>query len=371
MSEDILEKDGVNGCIEVLKDPQNRSALAIKNRGGAVPVRYVGRTKDSLIVVESLRLIKKFTRLLCHSELYREIEVELKKITKSGDAKHYRYFVKPVQVCELEHLRSTPRYKTEGSVYQLRNITYARIFEQPSKIVATKEFKDLTDELLVKVDSYSFVRFFPMGMMSAPAEVAFTMLTGTTFFMKDLSSYEIFFNKNALFFEQFPELRNRLYHRIKTLRLRYKSLLVMPVEYENIVGHQFSIGYLVVGKEKSELTNDDVLNIDGRIVELLAELKQRLRVSAKSGGKVCNISPAGIKLYFPESMYDELQDKKLLSIVLRIVGYADMTLAGEVKHIQKTSKGIYMGIQFQYSPLGKRFEKMLYDIIKDHGLKEV
>lgn len=346
-------------------------AFFFKTKTGALPVDDVRIAVDHRYELFSTHLLKvKRVRLLKKGGTYKELVCQVDSIHALSNGT-YRYLVRPLQLVAPLVGRETARYKADKTKYQILRIMFADIDEKPGEISSSKFFKQVSEKLKEELSRFSFVRVFPVGMLSAPSEVSFCMLTGGFFYLKDLNNYNSFFVKNEAFFSQFPDLRNHLINRVKTLKLRYSSLLVRPIDYLTLAGHQFSIAFLVLAKEQGEITTDDILMVDQNVHTFLNTLTKRVRTTAKVRGSVENISHLGIRILLPLKAEPILESKKTLSITLRVVGYADIAIAGEIAYVEKSSKGLYVGLNFKHSHLGIRLERMLFDLIKSHDLEEI
>ena len=194
------------------------------------------------------------------------------------------------------------------------------------------------------------------------------MISNTILYLKDISQYNSFIEKNSAFFDVHKSLRNHLLNRLKTLNLRYHSLLVRPFDYVTIAGSQFTLAYFVVARSSEEITNDDILYLDRIAHDFYQSLQGSLYKVKPCRGKIINLSVTGARIFFKGEIVSCIGASNEMSIVFSIVGVADISIAGEVVYIEKKKNGVIIGFVFRKSPFGSRLGKFLHETFQNHGL---
>jgi hypothetical protein len=281
----------------------------------------------------------------------------------------FEYTIKIFRILLPEKGRQDIRYKTDDRHYRLGKIIYSTVVERPTSIVNTDEFKNYILEIRKRLDNFAFIAVYPFNSTNAPTEVFFSKFSESIVFIRDLSSYNMFIKKNEKFFSQYPKLEIKLKNRLRTLYIKYKSLLVRPVDYLPMAGRQFPIAYVAAASIEDEIQNDEILAIDEASLDLYNDLTSAFYKELNISGRIVNVSVSGARLYIDEVEYfDTFNSISTFSFTLRILGVADISVTGNITYIQKVKSGFYLGIKFVRSAFGSRFNKFLHDTIMSHNL---
>ncbi len=286
--------------------------------------------------------------------------------TEGGDN---NYRVRIIRMLTPETTRIDKRFRADEHYFRLGKISYSAVRENYESISQTPEYSAFLKNLREKLGFFSFVGVYPRDMEKAPSEIIFSQYTNSILFIRNLSSYNSYLTKNEFFFNSNPRMKARLENRLKTLNLRYSSLLVRPVDYLPMAGRQFPIAYVVAAKEKDEIQNEDILAIDELSLDLYNKLTESFYRNVQVKGKFENISVSGARIFISDdNLYQELSDIDIISFVLRIIGVADIPVSGKVMYVHKKKRGFYLGVQFKRSAFGSRFSKFLFNTIQAHKL---
>ncbi|MFW5808562.1 MAG: hypothetical protein ACOCWH_05885, partial [Spirochaetota bacterium] len=87
-------------------------------------------------------------------------------------------------------------------------------------------------------------------------------------------------------------------------------------------------------------------------------------------GHFINLSVSGARICIEENQYyDTFSSVVNMSLLLRIIGVADIAVSGTLTYIQKAKMGFFLGVKFERSVFGQRFPKFLNETIQTHNLR--
>lgn len=355
-----LEQSAVGDTLYV-KTSISATPVALKGYVNRLSVRFYS---DKKIKAEKLRIFWSADQ-----------HIEFEGIVNCGEKledKRFEYGIRVIRMLIPETNRLDKRYRADSGVFTLGSISYSSVHEDSNSIAKVPEYEEYLRDMRDSLDNFAFVGVYSLNSSAAPSEIQFSQFTNSILFIRNLSSYKIYLNKNEYFFENIPRMKEHLENRLKTLNLRYSSLIVRPIDYLPMVGKQFPIAHIVAAKENSEIQNEDILAIDEAAHRLYNRLTNDFYKKINCRGSLDNISISGARIYIEENkFYEELSKIDTLSFVLRIVGLADIQVSGEINYIQRTNKGFYLGVQFKRSAFGSRFPRFLFETIKSHNLPAV
>lgn len=354
--------------IDILNSYDEDSLLFVKTSGAKYKVKKKQTDKELSVSFNSKKkFCGKHIRLFYPAESYMECEcaVDTRICTADGS---YDYTVHVKRLLIPQTKRRDTRYAADEH-YQLGKISFSLVCEEPEAISRTSQYKNYIKQMRKKLDFFSFVGVYPFDTTAAPTEVLFSRITRSILFIRDLSSYKMFLKKNETFFKKNPDIYERLDNRLKTLNMRYSSLLVRPVDYLPMVGDQFPVAFVVAAKERGEVQNDDILAIDEASLELYTLLTSSFIREKTYRGSFVNLSVSGARVYIEEIDHiEDFRNIEVVSCVLRILGVADIAVSGVITYIQEARKGFYFGLEFKRSVFGNRFPKFLFDTIQTYKL---
>ncbi|MBN2434817.1 MAG: PilZ domain-containing protein [Spirochaetes bacterium] len=350
-----------------IEENRRRDGFHLKSMGKISPVMFVSYSKKRLEFSSPKQLHSKKLRLYWKNIYHCELDtIAIAEPRPSGE--HFIYTVKIRYLLTPESQRFELRYTVPADVYKLGRITIPLVEETAVSILNSDDYQNCKKEMLQKLEYYDFFRIFPFQSAGAPSEVVFSMISNTILYLKDISQYNNFIEKNSAFFDVHKSLRSHLLNRLKTLNLRYHSLLVRPFDYVTIAGSQFTLAYFVVARSSEEITNDDILYLDRIAHDFYQSLQGSLYKVKNCQGRILNLSVTGARIFFKHEMVNCISVSSEMSVVFSIVGVADISIAGEVVYIEQKKNGVIIGFVFRKSPFGSRLGKFLHETFQNHGL---
>ncbi|MDA3899782.1 MAG: PilZ domain-containing protein [Spirochaetes bacterium] len=351
-----------------ISENSDNSDLFIKHKGVSYPVRLLGYSDRELSIESRVRIaarnIRFYWKNIYHCELGSELVNE--QVAEDG-VYNYTFLVQNLLIPRKQ--RRELRYKTSNDKCRLGKVTIPVVNESPQSILHSDNYQLCKNEMLKKLEFYDFFRVFPFESRGAPSEVVFSMISGTILYLKDISQYNSFVEKNSNFFDVHKSLRSHLLNRLKTLNLRYHSLLVRPFDYVTITGSQFTLAYFVVARSDTEITNEDILYLDQVSHDFFLSLQSTIHKTVRCRGRIENLSVTGARVFFEKGRVSEsLKLSSELSIVFSVIGVADIVISGEVVYLERRKTGVVIGFAFRNSPFGSRLNKFLYEAIQKQEL---
>ncbi len=127
-----------------------------------------------------------------------------------------------------------------------------------------------------------------------------------------------------------------------------KSVLLRPINYTNLKGEKFPIGYFFYKSTEKNFTAEDYHALDETADEIIERIKDANTVQVNIRQKALNVSTGGICILVDDPEFQKYvlnRDDMTFNVVFKM--QSPIRLYAQVRHIYQLGKTLYVGLAFE------------------------
>ncbi|MBP7735112.1 MAG: DUF1577 domain-containing protein [Spirochaetes bacterium] len=328
------------------------------------PIEYLERPEDDVLVLRFKQPLEED-----HVEIFtvlreRFIDFVLEKISAAGPAfPDYSYNMRITKCSIALDKREHERYEFVDEFPMATNIATIKIRERESDFRKSLSVRMIVEEFIGKIDGVDIKKVQYKEDKDITPVVQYVMESGSTLHIPDMSDLPRFFKENGAVLENIKsaELRDDLQRWLQNNNVSIKSLVVMPVMYQPLVGKEFPIAYLTAINKDTVIDAARVERIRSSINDLSERVRNGNLVESKLQGKIIDVSAGGVKIELGDSkMIEKLVTQNVIMLEMNFKEENPIVISGQMVWVYKLDDGRCMiGIDFHGSRFGPRMKSAL------------